>query len=97
MQWSTRNYSDTQSGLTVVESKKAHNSQIQKFDFSTENPNIFFTTDGNELALWDLRNLDKRLISFDRGSIREAQFYLTSNINILYSDFHKIQVLNLYK
>lgn len=81
----------------VVESKQAHYSKIKGFDFSTEKPNIFFTTDGSELVLWDVRNLDKRLISFKRGSIREAQFFLTSNINIIYLDYHKVQVLNLYR
>ena len=83
--------------MSIVGSKKAHHSKILKFDFSDENPNIFFTTDGNELALWDIRNLDRRLISFEKGSIREAQFLKTSNINIIYSDYHKTQILNLYR
>ena len=83
--------------MKIVESKKAHFSKITNFDFSTEKPNIFFTTNGSELALWDVRNLDKRLISFKRGSIREAQFFNTSNINIIYLDYHKVQILNLYR
>lgn len=88
---------DNVSSLKVVESKKAHFSRIIQFDFSSEKPNIFFTTDGTELALWDVRNLDKRLISFKKSSIREAQFFLTSNINIIYLDYHKVQILNLYR
>merc|ERR1740139_162030 len=57
--WDIKEVSGGKNSLSIVGSKKAHHSKILKFDFSDENPNIFFTTDGNELALWDIRNLDR--------------------------------------
>ena len=83
--------------FSLVDSKEAHKKEISRVDFSQEKPNFFFTTDGDELSLWDLRNLDKRLISFSQGNFCDAQFFMSSNINILYADYHKIHVLNLYK
>ena len=79
-----------------MSSHKTHNNKIQKIDFSTEDPNYFITMDEEEINLWDIRNLDKKIITISRGSTIEVQFYKTSNMNLIMSNFYDIKIMNYY-
>ena len=79
-----------------MSSHKTHNNKIHKIDFSTEDPNYFITMDEEEINLWDIRNLDKKIITISRGSTIEVQFYKTSNMNLIMSNFYDIKIMNYY-
>ena len=52
--------------------------------------------DEEEISLWDIRNLDKKIITISRGSTVDVQFYKTSNMNLIMSNFYDIKITNYY-
>lgn len=56
---------------------------------------MLLTNDAEELAIWDLRNLNKRLFTIKCSNLGEAEFYKAKGGYVLISRQNNIELIDL--
>lgn len=85
---------DTQS-FQSNSSFRAHENGDKFIDFCPTNGHLLATADSNEVAIWDIRNVTKRLYTIKSPGINSMQFMDGEGINFMVTSGNEIKVLDL--
>ena len=78
-----------------VNSFRAHEHAEKFIDFCPNNDFLLATANANEIALWDIRNVTKRLFTVKSPGIASMQFLDRYGINFLTTAGNDVKILDL--
>lgn len=81
--------------LNSVSSFKAHDKGKKVIEYSKKNEFLMASSDDSEIAIWDTRNLSKRLFTVKASGIDGMDFFENDSLSFLVSSGNELKVLDL--